>query len=87
MKQLTPTHHRNYLKVEHKSTGRCTPFAPRHLAALFPNPYDYQHNKVIRNKTYKISSALFMCIRTYAGPVPAWTIQWWIQRTTITGNK
>ena len=30
MKQLTPTHHRNYLEVEHKSTGRCTPFAPRH---------------------------------------------------------
>ena len=30
MKQLTATHHRNYLEVEHKSTGRCTPFAPRH---------------------------------------------------------
>ena len=28
-----------------------------------------------------------MCIRTYAGPVQAWKIQWWIQRTTITGNN
>ena len=60
MKQLTPMHHQNYLEVEHKSTGRCTPFAPRHHAALFPNPYAYQRNKVIGNKTYKISSALFM---------------------------
>ena len=66
MKQLTPMHQQNYLEVEHKSTGRCTPFAPHHHAALFPNPYTYQCNKVIRNKTYKISSALFMCIRTYA---------------------
>ena len=64
MKQLIPTHHWNYLEVEHKSTGRCTPFAARHHAALFPNPYAYQRNKVIGNKTYKISSALFML--TYA---------------------
>ena len=40
-------------------------FAPRHHAALFPKPYTYQRNKVIGNKTYTISSALFMCIRTY----------------------
>ena len=58
MKQLTPTHHRNYLEVEHKSTGRCTPFAPRH-------PKE----------------------KSKAGPVQAWTIQWWIERTTITGNN
>ena len=47
MKQLTPTHHQNYLEVEHESTGRCTPFAPRHHDALFPNPDAYQRNKVI----------------------------------------
>ena len=58
MKQLTATHHRNYLEVEHKSTGRCTPFAPCH-------PKE----------------------KSKAGPVHAWTIQWWIQRTTITGNN
>ena len=40
------------------------PFAARHHAALFLNPYAYQRNKVIGNKTYKISSALFML--TYA---------------------
>ena len=47
MKQLTPTHHRNYLEVEHKSTGRGTPFAPRHHGELFSNPYTYQRKKVI----------------------------------------
>ena len=36
------------LEVEHKSTGRCTPFALCHHAALFPNPYAYQRNKVSR---------------------------------------
>ena len=50
MKQLTATHHRNYLEVEHKGTGRCTPFAP--------------HQTKEKSK---------------AGPVQAWTIQWWIQ--------
>ena len=58
MKQLTAIHHHNYLEVEHKSTGRCTPFAPRH-------PKE----------------------KSKAGLVQAWTIQWWIQRTTITGNN
>ena len=47
MKQLTQTHYQNYLEVEHRSTGRCTPFAPCHHGALFPNPYAYQCNKVI----------------------------------------
>ena len=46
MKQLTQTHHQNYLEVEHRSTGRCTPFALRHHVAFFPNPYTYQPTKL-----------------------------------------
>ena len=56
MKQLTQTHHQNYLEVEHRSTGRCTPFALRHHVAFFPNPYAYQRNKVIYFFRLKIGS-------------------------------
>ena len=47
MKQHIPTLHRNYLVVEYRTTGRCTPFAPRHHGAVFPNPYAYPRNKVV----------------------------------------
>ena len=56
MKQLTQTHYQNYLEVEHRSTGRCIPFAPRHHGALFPDPYAYQCNKVIYFFRLKIGS-------------------------------
>ena len=56
MKKLTPTHHRNYFEVEHKTTRRCNPFAYRHHNVLFPNPYAYQHNKVIYLFRLKIGS-------------------------------
>ena len=56
MKKLTPTHHRNYFEVEHKTTRRCNPFAYRHHNVLFPNPYAYQRNKVIYLFRLKIGS-------------------------------
>ena len=42
IKQHTPTHHQNDLKLKHKSTGRCT---PRQHDALLPSPYAYERNK------------------------------------------
>lgn len=62
MEQLTPTHHRNYVEVKHKSTGRCTLFAPRHHDALFLNLYAYQRNTVIRNKTQLKFLPLCLCL-------------------------